>query len=29
MCASYYIRAKSRRHLCELRYPAKSRRYLV
>ena len=28
ICASYYIRAKSRRHLCELLYPAKSRRYL-
>ncbi|KHG26662.1 hypothetical protein F383_02636 [Gossypium arboreum] len=26
--ASDYIRAKTRRHLCELLYPAKSRRYL-
>ena len=28
ICASDYIRAKTRRHLCELLYPAKSRRHL-
>ncbi|KHG23778.1 hypothetical protein F383_28609 [Gossypium arboreum] len=28
ICASCYIRAKTRRHLCELLYPGNFRRYL-